>query len=86
MFVSLGFASQIRLLRAIFHGLGAPNPRVQTLRVQTNKGQLREVRVLPIRVQIPNNYVLGFRIIVTIVQVRGKYMIIRYLDTQGSAG
>ena len=34
MFVTLGFGSQIPLLRAIFHGLGAQNPRVQALRVQ----------------------------------------------------
>ena len=32
------------------------------------------------RVQVPNNWVLGFFVIVIIVQVLGKYMIIRYLD------
>ena len=31
-------------------------------------------------VQVPNNWVLGFWVIVIIVQVLGKYMIIRYLD------
>ena len=35
------------------------------------------------RVQVPNNYVLGFRVIVIIVQVLGKYMIIMYLDQKG---
>ena len=34
MFVPLSFGPQIPLLRAIFHGLGTQNPRVQTLRVQ----------------------------------------------------
>ena len=32
------------------------------------------------RVQAPNNQVLGFRVIVMIVQVLGKCMIIRCLD------
>ena len=36
------------------------------------------------RVQVPNNKVLGFWVIVTIVQVLGKYMIIRYLDSSGN--
>ena len=31
-------------------------------------------------VQVPNNQVPGFRVIVILVQVWGKYMIIRYLD------
>ena len=34
MCVPRSFGSQIPLLRAIFHGLGTQNPRVQTLRVQ----------------------------------------------------
>ena len=34
VFVTLGFGSQIPLLRAVFHSLAAQNPRVQTLRVQ----------------------------------------------------
>ena len=34
MFVTLGLGSQISLLRAIFRGLGAQSPRVQTPRVQ----------------------------------------------------
>ena len=38
------------------------------------------------RVQVPNNQVLGFGVILTIVQVLGKYMIIRYLDPQGYSG
>ena len=37
------------------------------------------------RVQVPNDYVLGFRIIVVIVQVLGKYMIIWYSDPFGFA-
>ena len=32
------------------------------------------------RVQVPNNWVLGFWVIVIIVQVLGRYMIIGYLD------
>ena len=32
------------------------------------------------RVQVPNNSVLGFWVIVIVVQVLGKYMIIKYLD------
>ena len=32
------------------------------------------------RVHVPNNQVLGIWAIVVIVQVLGKYMIIRYLD------
>ena len=35
------------------------------------------------RVQVPNNWVLGFWVIVIIVQVLGKYMIFRYLDPLG---
>ena len=35
------------------------------------------------RVQVLNNLVLGFWVIVNIVQVLGKHMIIRYLDPQG---
>ena len=37
------------------------------------------------RVQVPNNELLWFWVIVTIVQVWGKYMIIRYLDPKGVA-
>ena len=33
-----------------------------------------------LRVHVPNAYVLGIWVIVIIVQVLGKYMIIRYLD------
>ena len=32
------------------------------------------------RVQVPNNLVLGFWVIVILVQGLGKYVIIRYLD------
>ena len=35
------------------------------------------------RVHVPNNSVLGSRVIVIIVQVLGKYMIIRHLDPEG---
>ena len=35
---------------------------------------------LPLRVHVPNNKVLRFWVTVIIVQVLGKYMIIRYLD------
>ena len=37
-------------------------------------------KVLGFRVQVPNNWVLGFWVIVIMVQVLGKYMIIKYLD------
>ena len=33
-----------------------------------------------LRVHVPNNLVLGFWVIIVIVQVLGKHMIIRYLD------
>ena len=33
-----------------------------------------------LRVQVPNNEVLGFWVIMILVQVLGKYMIFRYLD------
>ena len=42
--------------------------------------------VLTQRVHVPNNEVLGFWVIVVIVQVLGKYMIIRYLDPEGPHG
>ena len=32
------------------------------------------------RVQLPNNEVLGIRVVVILVQVLGKHMIIGYLD------
>ena len=32
------------------------------------------------RVQVPNNLLLGFRVLVIIVQVLGKYIVIGYLD------
>ena len=35
---------------------------------------------IPQRVRVPNNWLLGIRVIVIIVQVLGKYMIIGYLD------
>ena len=36
---------------------------------------------LGFRVQVPNNQVSGFRVVMVItVQVLGKYMIMRYLD------
>ena len=36
--------------------------------------------LITLRVQVPKNWVLGIWVIVIIVQVLGKYMIIRYLD------
>ena len=36
-----------------------------------------------LRVHVPNNEVLGFWVVVIIVQVLGKYMIIEYLHPQG---
>ena len=46
---------------------------------QTFKGPCIHTYISP-RVHVPNNLVLGFWVIVIIVQVLGKYMIIRYLD------
>ena len=37
-------------------------------------------------IQVPNNEVLGLGVIVIMIQVSGKYMIIRYLDPQGGWG
>ena len=34
-------------------------------------------------VQIPNDEVLGFGVILILVQAAGQYMIIRYLDPRG---
>ena len=36
--------------------------------------------LLSLRVHVPNNWILRVLVIVIIVQVLGKYMIIRYLD------
>ena len=36
--------------------------------------------LITLRVHVPNNWVLGFWVIVIIVQVLGKYMIIKCLD------
>ena len=41
---------------------------------------LRRVDPYTLRVQVLNDWVLGFWVIVIVVQVLGKYMIIRYLD------
>ena len=38
------------------------------------------LEVLTLRVQVPNNLVLGLWVIVIIIQVLGKYMIIGYMD------
>ena len=38
---------------------------------------------LGFRVQVPNNLVLGFSVIGSLVQVLGKYMVMRYLDPIG---
>ena len=42
--------------------------------------EFRAEGLLTLRVHVPNNWVLGFWVIVIIVQALGKYMIIRYLD------
>ena len=33
-----------------------------------------------LRVHVPNNWVLGLGVVINIIQVMGKYMIVRYLD------
>ena len=38
---------------------------------------------LSLNVQVPCNWVLGIWVIVIVVQVLGKYMIIKYLDPSG---
>ena len=48
--------------------------------VATKILEVRMGSALTQRVQVPNNEVLGIGVIVMIVQVLGKYMIIRYLD------
>ena len=42
-------------------------------------------QIFPLRVKVPNNWVLRVLVLVVIVQVLGKYMIIRYLDPLGSS-
>ena len=49
-------------------------------RISVRGTKARWVQVLSQRVHVPNNWVLGFSVIVIIVQVLGKSMIIRYLD------
>ena len=46
--------------------------------------QTRTSRNFPQRVQVPNDEVLGFWVVVLLAQALGKYMIIRYLDPWGS--
>ena len=66
---------------------GVPRPRCRrpgmgaSVALQTAENQIR-LRIWPIslRVHVPNNQVLGFWVIVIIVQVLGKYIIIGYLD------
>ena len=41
LFVPLGFGFQMPLLTTIVHGLGAQNPRVQTIRVQRKLPEFR---------------------------------------------
>ena len=43
-------------------------------------GVLKIGEPLTLRVQVPNNQVFGIWVIVSIVQVWGKYMTIGYLD------
>ena len=43
--------------------------------------EIRQVPTLSLRVQVPNNLILGFWVIVIVVQILGKYMILRYLDS-----
>ena len=47
---------------------------------RAGQGLLSFAKLFTQRVQVPNNLVLGFWVIVIIVQVLGKYMIIGYLD------
>ena len=42
--------------------------------------EIRSRPGLPQRVHVPNIWVVGFWVIVIMVQVLGRYMIIRYLD------
>ena len=74
-------------------GFGAPYPQSKdlTARVQglgfMASGMESCIRMSAIlltqRVQVPNDLVFGFWVIVITVQVLGKYMIIGYWDPQG---
>ena len=44
--------------------------------------KLLQVGYITQRVRVPNNLVLGFWVIVIIIQVLGKYMVISYLDPE----
>ena len=60
-----------------------PRPELGTLNTKTlaRKAQtLKPIVPLTLGVHIPNTWVLGIWVIVIIVQVLGKYMILRYLD------
>ena len=43
------------------------------------------VFIIAQRIQVPNNEVLGCGVIIIMVQVLGKYMIVRYLDPLGKS-
>ena len=83
MFVNLGLGSSIHpdprdnsLNRAlvVINSLGAGSAELRRGRTSSC------IVCLAQRVHVPNNLVLGFWVIVILIQVLGKYMIIRYLD------
>ena len=47
---------------------------------KSSSRDLLQLHFQTLGVHVPNNWVLGIRILVFVVQVRGKYMIIGYLD------
>ena len=54
--------------------------RAQTILNKSDKASVPGSGSLTLRVHVPNNWVLRVLVIVVVVQILGKYMIIRYLD------
>ena len=57
----------------------APHDASPIASLSLQKSPARE-QCLTQRIHVPNNEVLGFWVVVAIVQVLGKYMIFKYLD------
>ena len=57
-----------------------PNQFGSYFSVSIGPGFLGKVAQVTQRVHVPNNWVLGFWVVVIMVQVLGKYMTIGYLD------
>ena len=60
------------------------NISIRHTQIQSSSGVASKVRAtIILRVQVPDNQVLGYWVIVVIVQVLGKYRIVGYLDPEG---